>query len=237
VATAYEYRRDEQSANVLHNREALAVWSAGHVIDVFPSTEKRTNIVTANVSGHDMEALGHARYLRHAIRTLAALHSPGSLLGWLNVAFGRRLADFATDRSANVFLAEFQGRCLTYASSGHGLALLVHASGRHARLPQTGAVLGTKPTARFKERSLAVAPGDWLVLATHAIGDAQNTQGVDFGSGGVARSMFSAIRAGVDNPAAVILEEAKAHGAGKSLNDAAVLCVRFPSSRSDVDGS
>jgi serine phosphatase RsbU (regulator of sigma subunit) len=236
VATAYEYPHDQQSTSVLHYREALAVWSAGHVIDVFASTEKRTNIVIANVSGHDMEAHGHARYLRHAIRTLATLHSPGSLLGWLNVAFQRRLADFAADGLASVFLAEFQDRRLKYASSGHCLALLMHASGRHARLPLAGSLLGVKPAARFREKSLAIAPGDWLVLVTDAIANAQNAQGVPFGASGVARNMFSAIRSGVDNPAAAVLEGAIAHGADRSLNDTAVLCVRFPSNGRDTDG-
>jgi phosphoserine phosphatase RsbU/P len=236
VATAYEYRPDQQSTSVLHYREALAVWSAGHVIDVFPSTEKRTNIVLANVSGNDMEAHGHAQYLRHAIRTLATLHSPGSLLGWLNVAFQRRLADFAARGIADAFLAEFQDRRLTYASSGRGLALLMHASGRHARLPLAGSLLGVKAAARFKERSLAIVPGDWLVLVTDAIVNAQNAQGAPFGANGVAQNMFSAIKSGVENPAAAILEGAIAHGADRSLNDTAVLCVRFPSSGRDVDG-
>jgi serine phosphatase RsbU (regulator of sigma subunit) len=228
VATAYEYRSNLQSTNVLHYREALAAWSAGNLIDVFPSNGKRTNIVIANVSGHDMEAHGHTRYLRHAIRTLAELHSPGNLLGWLNVAFQRRLADFATDGFASLFLAEIQGRSLTYASSGHGLALLVHATGRHARLRLAGSTLGVRAAARFKEKSIAITPGDWLVLGTDAITKIQNVDGVPFGAIGVARSMFSAIKAGVDDPAAAILAEARVHGTGESLIDAAVLCIRFP---------
>jgi sigma-B regulation protein RsbU (phosphoserine phosphatase) len=228
VATAYEYRPSLQSTNVLHYREALAAWSAGNLIDVFSSNGKRTNIVMANVSGHDMEAHGHTRYLRHAIRTLADLHSPGSLLGWLNVAFQRRLADFATDGFASLFLGEIQGRNLTYASSGHGLALLVHATGRHARLRLAGSTLGVRAAARFKEKSIAITPGDWLVLGTETLTNAQNAAGVPFGAIGIARSMFSAIKAGVDDPAAAVLAAARTHGTADSLINAAVLCVRFP---------
>jgi serine phosphatase RsbU (regulator of sigma subunit) len=183
----------------------------------------------AEVSGHDTEAHGHTQYLRHAIRTLADLHSPGNLLGWLNVAFQGRLADFATNRFASVFLAAFDGWSLTYASSGHGLELLMRASGRHVRVPSGSAMLGIKAAKRFKEKSIAVAPGDWLVLATEAITTAQNAEGVPFGASGVARKMLSAIRSDVDDPAAAILDGARAHGAVESINDAAVLCIRFPS--------
>lgn len=183
----------------------------------------------AEVSGHDPEAHGHTRYLRHAVRTLADLHAPGNLLAWLNVAFQRRLTDFSTDRFASVFLAIFDGWSLTYASGGHGLALLMRASGRHVRLPPGSALLGIKAAKRFKEKSIAIAAGDWLVLATDAITTAQNTQGVPFGASGVARTMLSAIRAGVDDPASAILDGARAHGSVESINDAGVLCVRFPS--------
>lgn len=182
----------------------------------------------AEVSGHDTEAHGHTQYLRHAIRTLADLHAPGNLLGWLDVAFQRRLTDFSTDRFASVFLAVFDGWSLTYASGGRGLAMLMRASGRHVRLPSGSAMLGLKAAKRFKEKSIAVAPGDWLVLATEAITTAQNAQGVPFGASGVARNMLSAIRAGVDEPAAAILGGARAHGSVESINDAGILCIRFP---------
>jgi phosphoserine phosphatase RsbU/P len=213
----------------LYCHEARARPETGELIDVFPSTGKRNNIVMANVYALDSQSAGHAHYLRHVIRTLVDVHSPGRLLDCLNLAFDRRVADFGTDCSATMFLAALQGGRLTYASAGHDLALLMHANGRHRRLPLTSRMLGRKATHHSTERSLTVVPGDWLILVTDGITHAQDAQGAFFGARGVVQSTLSAIRADVDDPAARILAAARAHCRGGSFDDAAVLCVHFSS--------
>jgi sigma-B regulation protein RsbU (phosphoserine phosphatase) len=227
VATTYEDLPVKPSTHVVCYREASTRSSAGFLTEVFPSTGKRTNIVIANVTGGDSQAQGHARYLRHVIRTLVDRHSPGGLLEWLNVAFHRRLADFGTDRFASLFIAAVQGPCLTYASADRGLALHMHADGRHVRLPMGGTMVGVKPAQRFRERSIAVTSGDWLVVATGGIVRARNAEGLLFGARGVARNMLSAIGAGLDDPARCILDAAHAHSRDGSIDDASVLCVGF----------
>jgi phosphoserine phosphatase RsbU/P len=213
VTTAHEYPHYRPSSNI-PSHKAPGLSYAGDLIDVFPSTRNHANIVIASVSGRDAQAQGHASYVRHVIRTLVDLHSPGSLLAWLNVAFHRRLADYGTDCPANVFLASLEGHYLTYASGGHGLALLTHANGRHVRLPLAGTMVGVKPAQRFKERSIAVAPGDRLALVTGATTQARQGQGEHFGG------------TGSDDPASAILDAARARGCG-SLDGASVLSVRF----------
>jgi serine phosphatase RsbU (regulator of sigma subunit) len=227
VTTDYDYLRVKQSTTVAYYREACTRSSAGDLIDVFLSTGKRTNIVIANVSGRDTQAQGHAHYLRHVIRTLVDRHSPGSLLEWLNVAFHRRLVDFGTDGSASLFIAALHDQHLTYASGGLGLALLIHANGQHTRLPLAGTMVGVKTPQRFRERCIAITSGDWLVLVTSGVTHARNAQGMLFGARDVARNMISAIGAGVDDPAACILDAARAHGGDGSFSGASVLCVRF----------
>jgi sigma-B regulation protein RsbU (phosphoserine phosphatase) len=235
MATALEYLPDQRSTSIMYSREARARSSGGDLIDVFPSTGKRANIVMANVRGLDARAAEHARYLRHAVRRLVDLHLPGSLLECLNLVFHRRVADSGGDCSAGVFIAALQGGRLTYASAGHEFALLMHANGRHYRLPLPGRMLGIKAAQRYTQKSIAVVPGDWLVLVTGGITRALDAQGVLFGLGGVERSTLSAIKAGVDDPAGRILDAARAHARGGSFDDGAVLCVRFSSYGRDVD--
>lgn len=211
----------------MHSCEARSRPDTGALIDVFPSTGKRANIVMANVCGLGTEVVGHARYLRHIVRTLADLHAPSSLLECLNLALNRRVADYGNDCFASVFLAALQGGCLTYASGGHDLALLMHANGRHRRLPLSGKALGASATQRFKQRSIAVAPGDWLLLTSDGITRTRDARGAVFGADGIVRSAVSAIKAGADDPAACILAAARAHGCGASIDDASVLCLSF----------
>jgi phosphoserine phosphatase RsbU/P len=227
MATALEYLQDQRSTEITCFREAHSRSGAGDVVDVFRSSGKRQNIVMAHVRGLDALAAGHARYLRHAVRTLVDLHAPGSLLDCLGLAFHRRAADYGTESSASLFLGALQGRALTYASAGHDLALLFHANGRHQRVPLSGNMLGVKGAQNFKQRSIAVVPGDWLVLATDGITRAQDAQGALFGASGVERSMLAAIRAGADDPAARVLDAARTHGRAGSFDDASVVCVRL----------
>jgi serine phosphatase RsbU (regulator of sigma subunit) len=213
--------------DITYWREARTRSHAGELIDVFPSTGKRGNIVIADVLTRDAQAQGHERYLRHAVRMLVDRHSPGSLLECLNMVIHRRGVDFGNDCFANLFLAALQGARLTYASGGHDAALLLHANGRHRRLPLTGKMLGIEVAQRFREKSVAVAPGDWLVLATDGITQARNAEGAPFGMSGIARCALSAIKGGVDDPATCILAAARAHGSDGFFGDASVVCVRF----------
>jgi serine phosphatase RsbU (regulator of sigma subunit) len=107
------------------------------------------------------------------------------------------------------------------------LALLISANGENRHLPPTGPILGLNAAEVYRERTIDVAPGDWLILATDGITDARDAQGAFFGTSGVVRSALSAIEAGVDDPAAGILGAAWVHGRGRFVDDASVLCVGF----------
>jgi serine phosphatase RsbU (regulator of sigma subunit) len=218
------YRRE---ANIAYNREARGRTGGGTLSDVFPSAGKRRNIVLVNVHGPASEAEGYARYLRHVVRTLADLHAPGSLLECANLALNRRAADDENDCVAGLFFAALQGGSLTYASGGHELALLVHKNGRHRQLPPTGKTLGIKVAQHYRQSAFPVAPGDWLFLASEGIVRARDAAGTIFGGSGFAGSARSAIAAGADDPAACILAAARAHAGDGSLEDAAILCLRF----------
>lgn len=222
---AVAYLQDELSPQILRHREARSIPCAGDLMDVFPSDGERANIVLADVCGQDAQARGHARYLGQAVRALSGDRSPGRLLEHVNLAFCRRVDDSGDDRFASMFVATLKGRCLTYASAGHDFALLMRSNGHHYHIPPTGLIVGVNVAERYVDRMLPVAPGDWLVLVTDGVTDARDAHGGFFGTRGVARSAHSAIEAGLDDPAASILEAAQAHG--RFTDDASVLCVRF----------
>jgi serine phosphatase RsbU (regulator of sigma subunit) len=208
-------------------REAQSIPCAGELIDIFPSMGNRTNIVLVSVWGRNQQAEGHARYLRHVVRTLVDLHNPAGLLECANLAFHDRNAGHGNDCFASLFFASLYGTHLTYASAGHDFALLRRANGRHRRLPPTGKILGIKPSKRFGEVTIAVAPRDWLVLASDGITNARDRGGATFGDDGIVQSALSAIRNGLDDPAAHILAAAKAHCSSGAVEGASVSCVCF----------
>jgi serine phosphatase RsbU (regulator of sigma subunit) len=217
----------QQSAARITHREARSVPCAGDFTDVFPYAADRANIVIADVCGRDARAQAHAAYLRQAVRVLANDHVPASTLESVNRAFCRRIADFGGDHFASLFVAALQGRHLTYASAGHDFAMLISANGQHRHLPPTGVVVGINELDRYHDRTVAVTPGEWLILVTDGVTDARNAEGEFFGTRGVVRTALSAIEADLDDPAARILEAAQKHSRGRFVDDASVLCIRF----------
>ncbi len=208
-------------------RDARSEPCTGDLTDVFPSGDESATIVMADVCGKDEQAYGHARYLRNAVRALADDYSPAGVLDRVNVAFSRRIADFGDDRFASIFVATLTGHRLAYASAGHDFALMVSADGRHWHLPPTGVIAGVRGSESYAEKTIPVASTDWLVLVTDGITDARGADDAFFGTGGVARNALCAVRSGKDDPAAHILEAARAHAGGRFKDDASVLCVRF----------
>jgi serine phosphatase RsbU (regulator of sigma subunit) len=224
---AVAYLQGQPSPRIMRYREAQSVPCNGDLTDVFPCGDESATVVIADVCGKDEQAHGHARYLRHVVRTLADDYSPASLLDRVNLAFSRRIADFGDDRFASMFVATLTERRLTYASAGHDFALLISSDGRHRHLPPTGVIVGVNGSEHYGERTLRVVSPDWLVLVTDGVTDARDARGTFFGTGGVVRSALRAVVAGVDDPAAMILAAARKHGRGSFGDDASVLCVRF----------
>jgi serine phosphatase RsbU (regulator of sigma subunit) len=224
---AVAYLQDQPSPRIMSYRQAHSVPCTGDLTDVFPCGDESAVIVIADVCGKDEQAHGHARYLRHAVRALADEYSPAGVLDRVNDAFSRRIADFGDDRFASMFVATLTRRRLAYASAGHDFALLIGTDGQHRHLPPTGVIVGVNGAEHYRERTLSVASPSWLVLVTDGITDARNAKRSFFGTGGVVRSALSAVRTGMDDPAAQILEAARKHGGGRFIDDASVLCVRF----------
>jgi serine phosphatase RsbU (regulator of sigma subunit) len=227
LIVAVAYLQDEPSPRIMRYREAHSVPCTGDLTDVFPCRDASATIVIADVCGKDEQAHDHARYLRNAVRALADDYSPAAVLDRVNLAFSRRIAEFGDDRFASIFIATVTGRRLAYASAGHDFALMVGSDGRHRHLPPTGAIVGVNEGESYGERTLGVAAPDWLILVTDGITDARDTDGTFFGTEGVARHALRAVRAGIDDPAARILEGARKHGGDRFVDDASVLCVSF----------
>jgi sigma-B regulation protein RsbU (phosphoserine phosphatase) len=224
---AIAYLQDKPSPSLMRYRDAHSRPCAGSLTDVFLSSGERANILIANVYGRDAQVPGHARYLRNLARAWAEEHDPNDLLTRVNVAFHRYLADEGQRGFAAVFFATLQQRQLTYASAGHGFALLITPFGRQRYLPLTGPIVGISGAERYVQRTFTVAPGDWLILATDGVTEIRNENGAAFGPDRVLRHALSAIGSGFDDPAEWILEAARAHGLGHFAEDASVLCVRF----------
>ena len=106
--------------------------------------------------------------------------SPAALMAQVNQTLIRRSLD---SRFVTVIYGALaaDGR-LTYSNAGHNPPVLL---GRHGarRLETGGLFLGLFPQAAYEEESLALEPGDLLVVFSDGVTEALNAQGEEFEEG------------------------------------------------------
>jgi serine phosphatase RsbU (regulator of sigma subunit) len=145
------------------------------------------------------------------------------LLADFNAMFHETVAD------PNLFVVTFvgvleDGRTLTYASAGHAGAYLRRA-GAVRQLEVTGPIVGMDASSQYESRTLALEPGDILVLATDGLSEARDRAGAFLGDDG-AMAMLAASPA--REPQAIadeLVAGIRERGTGELADDLALLVL------------
>ncbi len=138
-------------------------------------------LLVADVCGKGMPAALLAASLHGAIRAYSA--DAGRHCGELLTRANRLLFEItAPERYATAFYGVYDPRTktLTYANAGQYAPWLVRQSGRE-QLESMTAPLGLFPNIPPKERTIQLAPGDWLVIASDGIPEACDSRDQEFG--------------------------------------------------------
>ncbi|HEX9942771.1 MAG TPA: SpoIIE family protein phosphatase [Thermoanaerobaculia bacterium] len=154
---------------------------AGDFYDFLPGESRRLGIFVADVSGHGVPAALVASMLKVAVAAQAAhAASPARVLSEVNQIFHGKLKNqFITALYVHL---DLEAARLTWASAGHPPPLLWRKrDGRVEELAHGGLVLGRLRRAAYTEASVAVEPGDRLLLFTDGIPEAASPAGEPFG--------------------------------------------------------
>ncbi|HEY0593816.1 MAG TPA: SpoIIE family protein phosphatase [Thermoanaerobaculia bacterium] len=156
----------------------------GDYFDVFPMTEGATGIVIADVSGHNMGAALIMAQARAYVRALASTHGDvNAVLAGVNDALVR---DLAAEHFLTMVVARFDPcrRAFTYASGGHHDGFVLDARGNVREiLSSNGMALGFFPGRTYEPRpSVALRPGEMLLLFTDGIIESESPDGEQFGN-------------------------------------------------------
>ena len=97
-------------------------------------------------------------------------------------------------RFTTAFLAEYDPvrRTLDYINAGHNNPILRRASGQIERLDVGGLPYGIMPEAQYQSASVTLAPGDWLIIFTDGLVEAENARQEEYGEA----RLLAAIEAG-----------------------------------------
>ena len=106
-------------------------------------------------------------------------------------------------RFTTAFLAEYDpvNRTLHYINAGHNNPILRRANGQIERLDVGGLPYGILPEVKYESATVTLAPGDWLIIFTDGLVEAENRLQEDYGEA----RLLSAIEAGKsDSPAEML---------------------------------
>lgn len=160
---------------------------AGDYYDVFPrpgrtTEENRVVLAVADVAGKSIPAAMLMATFQASLKTLSTAQVPlPELAANMNrYAYGNSQGGL---RFTTAFLAEYDTvrRALDYINAGHNNPILRRASGQIERLDIGGLPLGIMPDITYQAGSVTLAPGDWLVIFTDGLVEAENARQEEYG--------------------------------------------------------
>src|SRR5271168_1332058 len=180
---------------------------AGDYYDVFPRPgrtpeENRVVMAVADVAGKSIPAAMLMATFQASLKTLSTAQVP---LTELAANMNRYACQNSQGglRFTTAFLAEYDPvhRTLHYINAGHNNPILRRADRKIERLDVGGLPFGIMPEAKYDSATVTLAPGDWLVIFTDGLIEAENGRQEDYGEDRLLR----AIAAGVASTPAEML--------------------------------
>lgn len=187
--------------------------------------DSRLGVAIADVCGKGAPA---ALLMASAQATLEDLMAerlaPAELCARLGRALAPRLGPERYVSFAYVVLDRAAGR-LACANAGHPSPLLLRASGEVVRLASTGPVLGVMAGAGYEETSVALEPGDRLLLFTDGLLEAAPAGGEEWGEARIVDALRAARPLPAPEACTALLAAARAHAGGPLTDDATAVVV------------
>jgi serine phosphatase RsbU (regulator of sigma subunit) len=195
----------------------------GDYYDLFPLDGGRAAIHVGDVSGKGIPAallVAMARYTLRARATIAGM-TPAEVIRETNALFRADLSEemvmFVT---ACYAVLEPDPPRLVYASAGHHPPMIhrgnvVQVSTVERQAPPLGLAQG----GEFRDRHVALAPGDLLAFYTDGVIEARNSHGDWFGLTGLERVLRVHVDRDPEAIATAVVDAVIAHMAGQPLAD------------------
>jgi len=171
---------------------------AGDYYDVFPrpgksTEENRVVFAVADVAGKSIPAAMLMATFQASLKTLstAQVALPELVANMNKYACSNSQGGL---RFTTAFFSEYDAarRIFTYINAGHNNPILRRSSGLIERLDVGGLPLGILPEATYESASVALEPGDWLIIFTDGLVEAENANQDEYGE----TRLLSAIAAG-----------------------------------------
>ncbi len=154
---------------------------AGDYYDVIPLEDGCTVLAVGDVSGKGAGAALLMANLQASLRTAVGMGSSlDDVVARVNDLIYRNTPP---EQYITFFVGVYDPptRALTYVNAGHNPPMLVHASGEMRLLDTGGLILGFLPGMNYEQETVALEPGDLIVMYTDGVSEAMNDVEEEFG--------------------------------------------------------
>jgi serine phosphatase RsbU (regulator of sigma subunit) len=201
----------------------------GDFYDVFPSGDKRWNIVLGDVCGHGAAAAKRTALVRYSLRTALMHHlDPGDALAEVDTIVRNDRQDpgrFATVTYLSIDMT--RPGTIIRANAGHPPPLLREPDGSTRWLTDANATpIGIKSAAQYGTAVVDLQPGSVILLYTDGAIDARSSNGERFGQERLERLMATAPAGNAKSIVAHIADGILAHAERNLIDDIALLVLR-----------
>ncbi len=205
--------------------------TSGDFFDFFPLDQGFQGVVIADVGDKGAGAALYMAMSRTLIRTYAveAKLPPQKVLSEVN----RRIL---TDTPRGIFLTLVFGilnpeeNGFTYVNAGHNPPYLLHQDQDEIRmktLEKTGTLVGIFDQSEWESRTIHMEPGDYLILYTDGITEAQNETGDFFGLDRLVNCLKTNMSPSTKEMRNIILEEVQQFmGEAPRLDDITLVIIK-----------
>lgn len=205
--------------------------TSGDFYDFIPLTDRKLGLVVADVTDKGMGAALFMALSATLLRTYASRFPTLPALT-LSAVSERILNDTRGGMFVTALfgiLEPHTGRFI-YASAGHPPGYLIHAQrGRESveELRPTGMALGVSEKAQWRQKIARLAPGDFLILYTDGITEAENTAAEFFGSERIQELALNCIGCSAREILNALLDEVhRFTGSSARQDDIAIVVIR-----------
>ena len=195
--------------------------------EVIFARRDRIALVVADVAGKGIISgmiMTSLRALLHLVTNTTK--SAATILEWVNKSIADKNIDIDHYAALSYVSYSLETNELEYASAGQQAVLLWRAAESRVETVRIEAEpLGVDRAAEYKERKLAAAPGDIVVLFTDGLVEALNPQGEQYGIDGLSKAVADNSRSEAKEIAAAIRRDIEDFTGSAALHDDQTLLV------------
>nr|HQU72183.1 SpoIIE family protein phosphatase [Calditrichia bacterium] len=158
-----------------------SMYIGGDLYDVFRIGDKRQGIAIGDGSGKGSPG---AILMAVAYAGFKSLFKEIDPVNTIVARLNNLLAEVTTPGYYVTFffgILDLEAYEFTYCNAGHNPTILLHEDGSHELLMEGGTVVGFLPNQSYSRNTVAIAPGDYLVLYTDGVTEIQNFNEEEFG--------------------------------------------------------